>query len=96
MAFLRRGRGPGGRGRAKLKRELRSLEDLREEELRHLGGLALEMHRHERMDFELLMEKAQALADLEDEIGLLSRELGAPAPPRDPARPRGGQGGTGS
>lgn len=81
MALTRRGKGPAGRKLSKMRRELRTLKELREEELRHLGGLALEMHRRDRVDVDLLMKRADELAGLEDEIREIGTELDAAARP---------------
>ena len=65
----------GRRERSRLRRHLRELEQLREARLRDLGGLALEMHRHEKVDRNLLWEPAAEIADIDDEAQLVRRGL---------------------
>lgn len=54
-----------------MRRHLGSLEQECEERLRHLGGLALEMHRRDQLDPDLLMSRAGDISVLEKEMGLL-------------------------
>ena len=51
-----------------LRRERRELLRTREEKLRDLGGLMLEMFRHDQFRRELLLERCAALVALEDRI----------------------------
>jgi zinc-ribbon domain len=59
-----------------LRRERRALTKAREEELRNLGGLLLEMYRQNRFREELLRERCERLLELDDRMahveGLLS------------------------
>lgn len=76
MALLRRkGESQSMRERGQLRRHLRELEELREERLRDLGGLALEMHAHDRVDRELLWRPAAEIAAIDDEAKLVRRGL---------------------
>jgi hypothetical protein len=52
----------GKRERGRLRRHLRELEDLREERLPDFGGLALEMHRREKIERSLLWKPAAEIA----------------------------------
>jgi hypothetical protein len=49
----------------------------REEKLRDLGGLMLEMFRHDQFRRELLLERCADLVALEDRIGQLDTLIGA-------------------
>lgn len=70
---VRRSLPPVGR----LRRERRELVRAREEKLRDLGGLMLEMFRHDQFRRELLLERCAALVSLEDRIGELDTLIGA-------------------
>jgi len=72
---LGRSGGSSGRGKNALKRALRDLEEQREEGLRHLGGLALEMNRRGEIDDGLLTARAAELAEIEREIESLTAEV---------------------
>jgi hypothetical protein len=63
------------RERGRLRRRLREITEEREERLRDLGGLTLEMHKRDRFDPRLLSEKAAELAALDDEAKMLQRAL---------------------
>ena len=63
------------RERGQLRRHLRELDSLREERLRDLGGLALEMYRRDRFDRELLWSKAAEIDAIDDEAQLVQRGL---------------------
>lgn len=67
---------------SELRRERRALLRLREDKLRDLGGLALEMYRRDRFREDLLLERCAALIGLEARIHELDILLGAvrPAP----------------
>jgi len=54
--------------------QLEGLELRREHGLLELGDLALEMHREERLDTDLLIERAAELASLQREIDALESE----------------------
>ncbi|HLY94015.1 MAG TPA: hypothetical protein VKP14_04125, partial [Gaiellaceae bacterium] len=70
---LRRSLPPVGR----LRRERRALLSLREDRLRDLGGLMLEMFRRDRFRQDLLLERCTELAAVEDRLGELEALLGA-------------------
>ena len=65
----------GSRERGRLRRHLRELEELREEHLRRLGGLAIDMHRSGKLDREGLWEPAAEIAAIDDEAQLVRRGL---------------------
>lgn len=75
MALLGKSDRPGRQERGELRRHLRELEDLREERLRELGGLALEMHRRKGLDRDLLWKPAAEIAAIDDEAQLVGRGL---------------------
>jgi hypothetical protein len=75
MGLLNRNARPTARERGQMRRRLREIAEQREEGLRDLGGLALEMHKRDRLDPGLLSEKAAALAALDREATLLRRAL---------------------
>src|SRR3954465_4066110 len=58
-----------------LRRERRALSRVREERIRDLGGLALEMVRRNRFRQDLLFEQCRELLVLEDRIRLLDEAL---------------------
>ena len=70
---IRRSLPPVGR----LRRERRELIGAREEKLRDLGGLMLEMFRRDQFRRELLLERCAALIALEDRIAELDTLIGA-------------------
>ncbi|HEY7795862.1 MAG TPA: hypothetical protein VIA10_17790 [Gaiellaceae bacterium] len=85
--FLRRDAAPPRRRRhappaSSLRRERRALLRLREQRLRDLGGLALEMYRRDQFREDLLLERCAGLIGLEARIHELDVLLGAvrPAP----------------
>jgi hypothetical protein len=63
------------RERGRLRRRLREITEQREEGIRDLGGLALEMHKRDRFESGLLAEKAAEIVALEEEAKLLRRAL---------------------
>jgi hypothetical protein len=67
---------------SELRRERRALLRLREQKLRDLGGLSLEMYRRDRFREDLLLERCAELIGLEARIHELDVLLGAvrPAP----------------
>ena len=71
---------------SELRRERRALLRLREQKLRDLGGLSLEMYRRDRFREDLLLERCAELIGLEARIHELEILLGAvraaPAAPR--------------
>jgi hypothetical protein len=72
---------------AQVRRERRVLLRLREERLRDLGGLVLEMYRQEAFREELVYERCADLASLDERLADLDTLLSAAAPPR--RAPRG-------
>ena len=70
---LRRSLPPAGA----LRRERRALLQARESRLRDLGGLMLEMYRHDRFRQELLVERCAELAALEQRLAELETLLAA-------------------
>ena len=71
---------------SELRRERRALLRLREQKLRDLGGLSLEMYRRDRFREDLLLERCAELIGLEARIHELDVLLGAVGPSR--AAPR--------
>ena len=73
--FGRRGRGtvppPGV-----LRRERRALIELREQRLRDLGGLLLEMFRRNRFREDLVRERCEELVDIDEHLASLDALLG--------------------
>jgi hypothetical protein len=63
------------RDRGKLRRHLRDLEESRDQLLRDLGGLTLEMYKQDRFEGKLLWAKAAEVAALDDETKLVARGL---------------------
>jgi hypothetical protein len=70
-----RGTGQTVKERGKLRRHLHELEDLREQRLRDLGGLALEMYKRDSFEGKLLWGKAAEVAAIDDETKLVKRGL---------------------
>jgi hypothetical protein len=70
---IRRSLPPVGR----LRRERRELLRTREEQLRDLGGLMLEMFRRDRFRRELLLERCAELAQVEERIAELDTLIAA-------------------
>jgi hypothetical protein len=62
---------------SELRRERRALMRLREQKLRDLGGLSLEMYRRDRFREDLLLERCAELIGLEARIHELDVLLGA-------------------
>jgi hypothetical protein len=78
--LLRRGERPRRRPAppaSELRRERRALLRLREQKLRDLGGLALEMYRRDRFREDLLLERCAELIGLEARIHELDVLLGS-------------------
>ena len=71
---------------SELRRERRALLRLREQKLRDLGGLSLEMYRRDRFREDLLLERCAELIGLEARIHELDVLLGAVR--RSPSAPR--------
>ena len=63
------------RERGQLRRHMRELHELRDERLRDLGGLALEMYKRDRFEGQLLWAKAAEIAAIDDEAKLVRRGL---------------------
>ena len=63
-----------------LRRERRALLRLREQKLRDLGGLSLEMYRRDRFREDLLLERCAELIGLEARVHELDVLLGAARP----------------
>jgi hypothetical protein len=59
-----------------LRRERRALLDYREERLRDLGGLLLEMYRRNRFREDLVRERCEELIDLDGHLAALDSMLG--------------------
>jgi hypothetical protein len=53
---------------SQLKRERKTLVQIREERLRDLGGLALEMYKRDRFNAELFVERCAALVAIEARV----------------------------
>jgi hypothetical protein len=53
---------------SQLKRERKALVQIREERLRDLGGLALEMYKRDRFNAELFVERCAALVAIEARV----------------------------
>jgi hypothetical protein len=71
---------------AQLRRERRALVRLREERLRDLGGLVLEMYRQEAFREDLVYERCADLAALEERLAELDAILSAASAPRRASR----------
>ena len=71
---------PATAGRSELRRERRALMRLREQKLRDLGGLSLEMYRRDRFREDLLLERCAELIGLEARIHELDVLLGTAEP----------------
>lgn len=72
---LRRRESQSNRERGQLRDHLQELDRLREERLRDLGGLALEMQKRGRFEGKLLWSKAAEIAAIDDEATLVRRGL---------------------
>jgi hypothetical protein len=68
---------PGFRERGRMRRRARYLRQLRELQLRDLGGFLLECHRFERERPALVAEKTAAAARTDGELRGLEQALGA-------------------
>jgi uncharacterized protein YjiS (DUF1127 family) len=69
-----------------LRRERRALLQFREERLRDLGGLLLEMFRRDRFREDLVRERCEELLELDDHLAALDSLLGLSWTPPEPAR----------
>jgi hypothetical protein len=78
---------PGARERGRMRRRLREIDEEREETLRDIGGLALEMHKRDRLEPRLLTERAAAVAALDQEADGLREALEKGASAAQPANP---------
>jgi hypothetical protein len=56
------------RERGRLRRHLRDLDEVREERLRDLGGLALEMYKRDRFNAGLVVERCAELVAIEARV----------------------------
>ena len=70
-----KGGGQTVKERGKLRRHLQELEELREQRLRDLGGLALEMYKRDSFEGKLLWAKAAEVAAVNEETKLVKRGL---------------------
>jgi hypothetical protein len=57
--------------RSAILRRAQELEDRHEDRLHDLGRLALDMHRRDELDSELLMARAEEIARIEKDLGRL-------------------------
>jgi hypothetical protein len=73
-------------GVGELRRERRALIRVREERLRDLGGLALEMYRRDRFREDLILERCAELIGLEARVHELDTLLGGSRAARTRAR----------
>jgi hypothetical protein len=71
------------RGHSEMLRQAQELEDRHERHLQDLGRLALDMHRRDEMDSELLMARAGEIAEIEKLLGRLHVALEEEAPQPD-------------
>ena len=69
-----------------LRRERRALLQFREERLRDLGGLLLEMFRRDRFREDLVRERCEELLEVDDHLAALDSLLGLSWTPPDQAR----------
>jgi zinc ribbon protein len=69
-----------------LRRERRALLKYREERLRDLGGLLLEMFRRDRFREDLVRERCEELLEIDDNLAALDSLLGLSWSPPEPAR----------
>jgi hypothetical protein len=69
-----------------LRRERRALLQFREERLRHLGGLLLEMFRRDRFREDLIRERCEELLEIDDHLAALDTLLGISWTLPEPAR----------
>ena len=71
--------------RSEILRRARRLEQRHERELDELGQLALEMHRRDELDAEVLTRRAAEIAQIEKDLG----ELHIALEPGEESRPSG-------
>jgi hypothetical protein len=57
--------------RSEMLRRAQELEDRHDDRLHDLGRLALDMHRRDELDSELLMGRAEEIAQIEKDLGRL-------------------------
>jgi hypothetical protein len=57
--------------RSEILRRAEELEGRHEDRLHDLGRLALDMHRRDELDSELLMARAEEIAEIEKDLGRL-------------------------
>jgi hypothetical protein len=57
--------------RSEILRRTEELEGRHEDRLHDLGRLALDMHRRDELDSELLMARAEEIAEIEKDLGRL-------------------------
>ncbi len=69
-----------------LRRERRAILRFREERLRDLGGLLLEMFRHDRFREDLVRERCEELLEIDDHLAGIDALLGISWTPHEPAR----------
>ena len=69
-----------------LRRERRALLQFREERLRDLGGLLLEMFRRDRFREDLVRERCEELLEIDDHVAALDALLGISWTLPEPAR----------
>jgi hypothetical protein len=69
-----------------LRRERRALLRFREERLRDLGGLLLEMYRRDRFREELVRERCEELLELDEHLAAIDTLLGISWALPEPAR----------
>jgi hypothetical protein len=69
-----------------LRRERRAIVRFREERLRDLGGLLLEMFRHDRFREDLVRERCEELLEIDDHLAGLDALLGISWTSPEPAR----------
>jgi predicted nucleic acid-binding Zn ribbon protein len=69
-----------------LRRERRALLKFREERLRDLGGLLLEMFRRDHFREDLVRERCQELLEVDDQLAAIDSLLGLSWTPPEPAR----------
>src|SRR4051794_41937584 len=80
---VRRALPPAGQ----LRRERRALLAAREERLRDLGGLMLEMYRRDQFRQDLLVDRCIELGQLEERLAGVGGLLPPPGPPGETAPP---------
>ena len=84
--FRRRGQRAAVPPAGVLRRERRALLQFREERLRDLGGLLLEMYRRDRFREELVRERCEELLELDEHLAAIDTLLGISWALPEPAR----------